>query len=127
MNEEAKHILIVEHTEDVRDVLVAMLESHGYHVTAADCGEAMHRLLVGAHGIDAVVLDATVRSETAVSLARQVKDLQLPLVMISGSPAAIEFADTNGLQLLSKPLRMEDLFVALARAFSSGEFGQRGA
>jgi DNA-binding NtrC family response regulator len=84
-------------------------------------------LLTGAHGIDAVVLDATVRSKTAVSLALHVKDLQLPLVMISGSPAAIEFADTNGLQLLSKPLRMDDLFVALAKALASGEFGQRDA
>ncbi|HEY0527149.1 MAG TPA: response regulator [Stellaceae bacterium] len=96
----AKHVLVVEPTEGVCEILFAMLDSHGYRVTTADGGEAMRRLLDEPDAIDAVVLDATLQGETAASLARHAQELRLPLVMISGRPAVIEAADTDGLQLL---------------------------
>jgi DNA-binding NtrC family response regulator len=124
---QTKHILVVEPAEDVRDVLGGMLESRGYRVTTADNGEAMRRLLAEPDGFDAVVLDASQTGETAASLARHAKQLRLPLVMMSGHPTAIEFAAVHGLQLLEKPIRMEELVTALEQAFASGEFGQRDA
>jgi len=47
--------------------------------------------------------------------------------MISGSHDAIRLAADHGLQLLRKPFRMEELYAAVDKAVSSGEFGQRSA
>jgi hypothetical protein len=47
--------------------------------------------------------------------------------MISGSPAIMEFAKENGLQLLAKPFKSDELDEAIKKAFDSGEFGRRGA
>jgi two-component system, OmpR family, response regulator len=123
----AKHILVVEPTEDVREVLIRMLESRGYRATAADSGEAMRHLLAEPDRVDAIVLDTPRSGETAASLARHAKHLRVPLVMISGHPTDMEFAAVHGLQLLKKPIRTEELLVAVDEAFASGEFGQRNA
>jgi two-component system OmpR family response regulator len=122
-----KHILLVEPADAVREVLTEMLESRGYRVTVANGGEAMRRLLDEANGIAAVVLDATLKGETASSLAQHAETRRLPVVMISGRPDAIESADAHHLQLLQKPFRLGDLVAALDKAFASGEFGQRDA
>jgi hypothetical protein len=47
--------------------------------------------------------------------------------MISGSDDIISFAAEHALQLLRKPFRAEELYAALDKAISSGEFGQRSA
>ena len=39
----------------------------------------------------------------------------------------MQFADENGLQLLTKPFRLPDLLNAIDEAIGSGEFGQRDA
>ena len=75
--------------------------------------------------VDAIVLDAVTPAENGASLALHAKDLRLPVVMISGSPEIISFAAEHGLQLLRKPFRAEELYTALDKALSSGEFGQR--
>jgi FixJ family two-component response regulator len=53
------------------------------------------------------------------------RDLNIPIVMISGSHDKIIFAVDNGLQLLRKPFRYQELIDALNLAFESGEAGQR--
>ena len=45
--------------------------------------------------------------------------------MISGSHDKIIFAVDNGLQLLRKPFRYQELIDALNLAFESGDAGQR--
>ena len=77
--------------------------------------------------VDAIVLDAVTPGEKGSSLARHAKDIRLPVVMISGSPEIISFAAEQGLQLLCKPFRAEELYAALDKALSSGELGQRRA
>lgn len=122
-----KHILIVDDDGDVRDVVTAMLREHGYRVSAALGGASMRALLKGDDPVDAIVLDALMPGESGKDLALHAKELRLPVVMISGSPEPVEFAAENGLQLLPKPFRMQQLFEALDEAIGSGEFGQRGA
>ena len=123
----AKHILVVDDDGDVRDVLVAMLEDHGHRVSSATDGKSMRDFLSRDDTVDAVILDALMPGEASSALALHAKDLRLPVVLISGSPEAIQFALENDLQLLEKPFRMPELFDALDSAIESGEFGQREA
>jgi FixJ family two-component response regulator len=63
----------------------------------------------------------------AAQLALHAKQMRLPVVMISGSPEAMKFAQENQFQLLHKPFRIADLLSAIEAAIASGEFGQREA
>lgn len=124
---QSRHILVVDDDADVRDVIVAMLRARGYRVSIALGGESMRALLKDGYRVDAIILDALMPGESGTSLALYAKELQLPVVVVSGSPEEMEFAITNELQLLEKPFRMQELFDALNQAMVSGEFGQRSA
>jgi CheY-like chemotaxis protein len=125
----ALHILVVDDDADVLAVLVETLRFSGFIVTAAEGGIAMREILTGKPllPIDAVVLDCTMPGEASAQLALYAKGLRLPVVMVSGSFEAMNFAEENGLQLLRKPFRSPDLQAAIKEAISSGEFGQRDA
>ena len=122
----ALHILVVDDDADVLPVLVEILQTSGYTLTAADSGLAMRDVLAGKLAVDAIVLDWTMPGEPSAQLALHARALKLPVVMISGSEA-MQFADENGLQLLAKPFKMAELLDAINSAAASGEFGQRGA
>jgi two-component system OmpR family response regulator len=53
-----KHILAIDDNEAVRDVIVTMLQEHGYRVTAAGDGLSMREILQRDDPVDAIVLDA---------------------------------------------------------------------
>src|ERR1044071_9178169 len=98
------HILVVDDDKDVLSVLVEILVQAEFAVTAADSGLAMRETLIGdGPRVDAVVLDCDMPGEPSAQLALHAKSLRLPVVMISGSVEAMQFADENGLQLLTKP------------------------
>ena len=63
--------------------------------------------------------------ESSASLADRLKDLRLPLIMISGDPTRMEAAEKGNLQLLWKPFKQEELLDAVEQAIASGAFGQR--
>src|SRR3954451_23819646 len=126
--EEMAHILVVDDEDGVRNVLAEMLEEHGFRTTSADSGIGMREVLAGdGLPVDAVVLDCLMPGELGPDLALHVRSLRLPVVMISGSPDAMEFADENGLQLLAKPFHFDDLVAAIEKVLSSGQSGQRDA
>jgi two-component system, OmpR family, lantibiotic biosynthesis response regulator NisR/SpaR len=120
-----KHILVVDDDHDVLDVITEMLRQHGDRVSAAVGGESMRAALDASDSVDAVVLDALMPGESSHDLALYAKRLQLPVVMISGSPDSMQFAIEHCLQLLEKPFQMQQLFDALEQAIGSGVFGQR--
>jgi two-component system, OmpR family, response regulator len=120
-----KHILAVDDNEGVRDVIALMLEERGYRVTVASDGLSMRETLQRDDPVDAIILDALMPGEQSAPLARHARDLNIPVVMISGSHDKIVFAVDNGLQLLRKPFRYQELIDALNLAFGSGEAGQR--
>ncbi len=121
-----KHILVVDDNEGVRDVIGLMLEERGYPVTGASGGLSMRETLERDDPVDAIILDALMPGEQSAALAQHARDLNIPVVMISGSRDKIIFAAENGLQLLRKPFRYQELIDALDLAFGSGEAGQRG-
>ena len=120
-----KHILAVDDNEGVRDVIALMLEEGGYRVTVASDGLSMRETLQRDDPVDAIVLDALMPGDQSAALARHARDLNIPVVMISGSHDKIIFAVDNGLQLLRKPFRYQELIDALNLAFESGDAGQR--
>ena len=122
-----KHILLVEDYDPVRELIANMLEDRGYRVSTVPAGASMRDFLRTDDRVDAIVINAVTPGENGASLARHAKDLGLPVVMISGSNDEISFAAERGLQLLRKPFQAEELYGALDRALSSGEFGQRSA
>ena len=124
---EIKHILVVDDDGDVRTVLVDILHDREYRVSSAVDGITMRRFLEGDDPVDAVVLDAAMPGEASVTLALLAKELRLPLVMVSGSPDDMQFALDNGLQMLEKPFKAQQLIDALDKALGSGESGQRPA
>ena len=120
-----KHILVVDDNGDVRDVIVAILENHNFRVSHAASGSLMRDFLQTADPVDCVVLDALMPGEGNISLVLHLKEVGLPVVVISGSHDAIERAEEYNLQLLRKPFRAQELFDAVNTALASGEFGQR--
>lgn len=122
-----KHVLLVEPNREVADTISDMLTSLEFRITIVDGGGAMRLAADGLDHVDAVVMDATLKGETAASLAIFLGELGVPLVMISGSPPEIEFARSYRLQLLAKPFGRDDLQAAMAIALSvSAKAGQRG-
>ena len=125
MTGQSKHILVVDDNGDVRDVIVDTLQEHNYRVSAATDGSVMRDFLETGDTVDCVILDALMPGEASASLALHLKERGIPVVMISGSPDAMKYAMDNGLQLLRKPFRSQELYSAVNTALASGEFGQR--
>ena len=88
-----KHILVVDDDGDVRDVLVEILQNDNYRVSSVANGALMRDFLETDDAVDCVVLDALMPGETSISLALHLKEVSIPLVMISGSHDAMEYAD----------------------------------
>jgi two-component system, OmpR family, response regulator len=120
-----KHILIVDDDGDVRDVIIEVLRNYGYRVGSAADGASMRDFIETGDPVDCVILDAFMPGEASISLAAYPKNRNIPVVVISGSPDAIAYAEENDLQLLKKPFRSQELYSAVAGALASGEFGQR--
>jgi DNA-binding NtrC family response regulator len=118
-----EHILVVDDDSDVRFVIAEMLRSYGYRVSCSVDGASMREFLQGTDPVDAIVLDMLMPGENGKTLAFHAKELGLPVVLISGSLEAMEFAAENHLQLLSKPCRAQDLVNAVIKAIASGEAG----
>ena len=83
----------------------------------------MRDFLQTADPVDCVVLDALMPGEASISLVLHLKKVGLPVVVISGSPDAMEHAAENNLQLLRQPFHAQELCDAVNTALSSGEFG----
>src|SRR3984885_10425458 len=120
-----KHVLAVDDSGVVRQVIAAMLRKDGYRVTTAKDGASMRDRLQQGDPVDAIILDVMMPGESSDSLARYARALGIPVVMISGSLKTITFAEIDGLQLLQKPFGFEGLTSALTQALESGQYGQR--
>jgi two-component system, OmpR family, response regulator len=125
MTGQSKHILIVDDNATVRDVIVDILQEYNFRVSAVSSGSMMRDFLKTGDTVDCVILDALMPGEASASLALHLKEHGIPLVMISGSLDAMKYAMDNGLQLLQKPFRLQELYGAVNIALASGEFGQR--
>jgi two-component system, NtrC family, nitrogen regulation response regulator NtrX len=123
---ERRHVLVVDDDGGVREVIVEMLRDAGHRASTAEGGAAMRAILGRDDSVALVILDSELHGEQGQALAFHAKNLGLPVVMISGSATAMEFARAHRFQLLQKPFGYDDLLGAIDKAMASGEFGQRG-
>jgi DNA-binding NtrC family response regulator len=121
MMDQSKHILVVD---DNGDVIVDTLQEQHFRVNTASSGPTMRDFLDTGGAVDCVILDALMPGETSALLVLHLKERGIPVVMISGSPEAVKYAEDHGLQLLPKPFRAHELYSAVNMALASGEFGQ---
>jgi DNA-binding NtrC family response regulator len=120
-----KHILVVDHDGDVREVVAALLLDLGYRVSLTKTDETVRAFLASADSVDLIVLDASTPNEPGVKVALQAKDRGIHLVMISGNPEQMKAYHERSDQLLYKPFRRAELERAVQEALGSNVFGQR--
>ena len=122
-----KHILVVEDNNVGRNAVANTLKTRGYVVSSVPDAASMRALIDTETGFDAVVLDASHLGESGTSLALYAKAHRLPVVMMSGTKSAMVFAEQNGLQLLRRPFRPEQLDAALSKVMGSSIYGRASA
>jgi two-component system OmpR family response regulator len=117
---EPKHILVVEDDDDVRSVVLEMLEDGGFRASGVAGGADMRALLADGLAVGAVIIDATLPGESGRSLLDSTRALGLPAVLISGAPFEDDSAD-GPLPRLMKPFGRDQLLSALAAAMRDGK------
>jgi two-component system, OmpR family, response regulator len=122
---QSNHILVVEDDDEVREVIVQILQENNCRVSTASDGSMMRAFLETDDTVDCVVLDVIMPGEASVSLARHLKERGISVVIISSNLNAIKYAEENGRQLLSKPFRSHELHSAVNAALITEGCGQR--
>ena len=79
MNE--KSILVVDDHQEIRDLLGEYLGRQGFHISLADGGEAMRKLLADKQ-FDLIVLDLMMPGEDGLSLCQYVREINGPPVIM---------------------------------------------
>lgn len=77
------HILVVDDSRDIRELLVRYLEANGFRASAAEGADAARRLLKTS-AVDLAVLDVMMPGEDGLSLCRSLHfDSDLPVIMLT--------------------------------------------
>jgi EAL domain-containing protein (putative c-di-GMP-specific phosphodiesterase class I) len=116
----AGRVLLVDDDPRVLDIFARVLERAGYQVQPAISGEAASVALGGA-SFDVVVTDIRMPDLDGIGLLKAIRarDAELPVVVITGSPAletAIAAVEHGAIQYLLKPPGPGSLEAAVARA-----------
>ncbi|UFW48558.1 MULTISPECIES: ATP-binding protein [Bradyrhizobium] len=110
-------ILLVEDDDEVATLVSEMLDDLGYEVTRAASAAAALGALADGRPVDIVFSDVMMPGGmNGVELAREIQKRRsdIPILLTSGySGAAIHEAKETGVNILSKPYRIEELAVAL--------------
>ena len=119
------HVLVVDDNDEVRDVLVAYLETLGYHALQAASGEEALDLLATYDGdIELLVADYAMPGMSGADLmdAAHRKWPAVPVVILTG------YADMTGVSgkryetiLLRKPFTRNEFAAVIERALHGGE------
>lgn len=118
------HVLVVDADRASREVATAALLDLGYRVSTAD-GFVALKAFLDATPPDIVLVDAPASLDDSMTLALDIEDRGIRLVMVSGAPATMQAFRDRGNQLLHKPFEKKALARALEEALASEAFGQR--
>jgi signal transduction histidine kinase len=115
-----RRILLVEDNDEVAVLAREMLEGLGFAVRRVASAPAALAKLENGHAVDLVFSDVVMPGgmsgiELARELARRRPDL--PILLTSGFSDGQRDGDAEGLRLLCKPYRLDELEAALAAAF----------
>ena len=128
---DAGRILIVEDDEETRSLVTRVLESEGYRVEGAASGESGQRKLENGP-YDVVLLDLELPDEHGLDLLSRAseRDARAQFVIITGHgsvDSAVRAMRLGAFDYLTKPLRREELLVAIERALDQGALRQEVA
>ena len=110
-------VVVVEDHDDLRDVVVDVIASHGHHVVGLDCAEDMQDT-VGARAIDILVVDLNLPGEDGLSLARRFRTAQpLSGVIIMSARHSVDDKvkgyNSGADVYLQKPVSTDELMAAI--------------
>ena len=114
---------VVDDDEDVRRMLVMVLESHGFKVRTHD-GAHAYLACEKSHGRRVMLLDVRMPQMTGIELqARLVKTGdEIPVIFMSGESLpheSLAAQQSNAVTFLWKPFRTTELLDAIACGFST--------
>jgi CheY-like chemotaxis protein len=116
-------VLIVDDDEDVRSLMVEVLTQRGYRTLGLADGDQALSLIMAGLRPKAIIMDLCMPRMDGVSLFEAVHAHlgagTPPVLFCSGSPQARSCLE--GVELLSKPFELKELFQAVSRLMS----GQR--
>jgi CheY-like chemotaxis protein len=127
-------VLLVEDNDEVAALVTEMVQELGYEVTRVASAQAALGALANGRRIDLVFSDIMMPGEmNGVGLAREIRNRRkhLPIVLTSGyAEPALRAAESEGLCVLGKPYRLDELERALHAALESmhrhpSQFGNR--
>ncbi len=118
-------VLLVDDDEEVAALVGEMLEHLGYRVSHADSATAALNALANGCKVDVVFSDVMMPGGmNGVELAREirVRALGVPVLLTSGyAEAAQQSAAAEGVNVLAKPYRLEDLAASLHDAIEGAK------
>ncbi len=107
------HVLVVEDERDLLELYADVLLAAGYEVTAAWDGDSALRAL-DSRSFDVVLTDVVMPRSSGVDVLRAVRerDLDVPVVLVTGSPSletAVQALELGALHYLLKPVSRVEL------------------
>ena len=121
-------VLLVEDDDNVAMLVGEMLDELGYEVTRAPTAATALDKLKLEHGFDLVFSDMIMPGEMdGLDLAREIalRRPDLPIVLTTGYSDAAASAVAQGIRLLVKPYRIEDLAAELEAALVTRPAGRK--
>ena len=111
-------VLVVDDQEEVREVSVSHVETLGYRAIPAGSGKGALEIFDGGAPIDLLLADFAMPGMSGIELARTVrrKRPNLPVVIVTGYADIGETKDLEGMLLLKKPYRLDDLAATIESA-----------
>ncbi|APO70935.1 transcriptional regulatory protein OmpR 2 (plasmid) [Rhizobium gallicum] len=112
----APHIVVVDDHRDIRDLVGKYLSQQGYHVSVAESGAALRRI-VERGAPDLIVLDVMMPGEDGLSVCRQLRGtLEIPIIFLTAM--ADDTDRIIGLELgaddyLTKPFNPRELLARI--------------
>jgi signal transduction histidine kinase/CheY-like chemotaxis protein len=124
-------VLLVEDDEEVAALVAGMLEHLGYDVTQAGSAAAALGALANGRDIDFVLSDIMMPGGmNGLELAREIRARRrgMPVLLTSGyAEAARNGAEAEGIRVLPKPYRIDELAAAIESARRSPQAAAGGA
>ncbi len=116
-----RRILVVEDESFIALFISEVLETAGFEVVGPwpTVSQALAQLAIP-DCCDAAVLDASLRNESAVAVAKALVALEIPFVVTTGYNKSQLPPELAAVPILAKPVNTEELIAHVLRALSTG-------
>jgi DNA-binding response OmpR family regulator len=111
-----RHVLVVDDDPGICQMLTEAVVHDGRF--RASCAQSVDeaREKIAADRPDIVVLDVILTGASGLDLARELAARDVPVLLMSASPGAMNESAASGLPCLAKPFRLREFMVWLSEA-----------